>query len=138
MPQALIPALISLAIAGTETGMSLAGVGQPSQGAMQSQLQAQQTADAQKAALAQKQQQETAQQNAIVASTPDAIAESSGSLTNPGNLSFAEVLSNNYANPGVLDRVLAQFLGTSGEGSNQAAFSPSTQQAAATFSGGSI
>jgi hypothetical protein len=87
MPQlaALIPALISAAVGGTELGLSLSGAGQPSPHAGQAALQQQQ---------AQFDAQQRAQQvQAIRSQLANATAQTGGSLTDTSNLNLASIIA---------------------------------------------
>lgn len=102
-----IPLIISGAMAGTELGMKLAGVGQPSPGEMAKQQQdainQQKIADAANA--------EKAKAAAVAQATPDAIEAGGGSLLPSGFMSLAGNYANAPGDVGAQNSAYAQIFG---------------------------
>jgi len=101
----LIIAGISAAVGGTELGMNLAGVGQPSTGDLKKQEQDQ---------LAQQQKQlNEERRKAILANLPNAQGQTSGYLTDTGTLNLAAIQAGlpGGATSGTGTQALQEFLG---------------------------
>jgi hypothetical protein len=106
----LIVGLVSAGIGGTELGMNLAGVGQPSQGAANAQLQKQEQQQAQQDALA--------KQRAIQAALPNAQEQGGGALNQPSLLNLGSVIAGlpGETNTPSGQSALTAFLGLPGSG----------------------
>lgn len=113
MPELIIP-IIGLAFGGVELGTSIAGVGKPSEGDAQKQMQ--QQLDQQKAAQDKADQQ--AKQKAILANLANAQNQTGGNVNNPGLVDLASIIAGlpGEATGAPGQGALSQYLGT-GSGS---------------------
>jgi hypothetical protein len=111
----LIGTIASAAIGGTELGMGLAGVGQPSQGAAADALKKQE----QQQSLAEQQ----AKQRAIMASLPNAQEQGGGALNSPSLLNLGSVIAGlpGETNTPAGQSALTAFLGNISTGSGSPA-----------------